>query len=212
WSDLASPDRLLAHIPHCAEARLYPSQVPDFAERPWDVAVIGNMNDTYYPHRVRLRDLAWKTLRKRGYRVRIFHHPGYKRPAPPDTFVDADYARELSLTKVVLTCSGHQRAAFLKYVEAPMAGALLGADIPEDRPFLRRTTMELGLSWTDERILGAIERVLDDEHEWNRLAKPAYELVRKYRTMDTWAQMFLAVCHAYFEHSASRIWHPEEES
>lgn len=213
WQDYATPGRMLAHIPHCADPALYPDPLPTFAQRDVDVMVVGNMNASYYPHRVRLRDLAWRVLRKRGYRVEILKHPGYTLPAPPGTYAGAEYAAQLARAKVVLSCSGHQRAAFLKYVEGPMAGAVFGADLPMDRPFLTRTTLELPLHATDRVILDRIESVLDDEDAWRAIAKPAHELVRKYRTMAMYAEMFSRVCQQFFSDApgTSRIWRPEKE-
>ena len=181
-----------------------------FHARLWDVTVIGNMNATYYPHRVRLRDLTLTVLKKRGYRVRVLKHPGYKRPVPDGTYAEADYARELSQSKVVLSCSGHQRAAFLKYVEGPMAGAVFGADLPMDRPFLARTTLDLPLYATDRVILERIEAMLDDEEAWLIHATRGHELVRTYRTMDWFAAAFLQVCQRFFKERIG-IWRPELE-
>lgn len=185
---------LTAHVPHCASEAVY----RDYElEKDIDILVAGNLNRDYYPFRVRLRDLAWRVLRKRGYRVVVLHHPGYVLPARPGSIVREDFARMMNRSKLVVTCSMRYRYALGKYSEIGLCRSLAMADCPDERPeHFAATTLALHPSMLDRDILDLAERVLDDPDELRQRTDRAWELTQRTSTMAHYAERFLAVAKA----------------
>ncbi len=186
----------VAHIPHCADPMLF----HDYDEpKDIDVLVTGNMNAEIYPFRSRLAALAWKVLRKRGYRVTVLPHPGYaldKQRA--GTVVGLDYARMLSRARLVFTCSSRYRYALTKYSEIAMCRSLAVSDVPEQTPeFFHATTHALERSALDDDILRGVEALLDEPDEIARRSTTAYDETMRAYTVGHYAAMFIKVYHSF---------------
>jgi hypothetical protein len=180
-----------AHVHHCATEKVY----RDYGEaKDIDVLVAGNMSQAYYPHRVRLRDLAWRTLRKRGYRVVVLPHPGYLLPPKPGTVIGEEFARMLNRARLVVTCSMIHKYALAKYSEIALCRSLAVADFPDERPEHFAATVLGAHPWeTDAVILDRIEGALDDEEALTKLTDAAWSITRQTSRMESYAERFLDV-------------------
>jgi hypothetical protein len=177
------------HIHHCASEAVYRDyELP----KDIDVLVAGNLSRTYYPFRVRLRDLAWRVLRKRGYKVVVLDHPGYKLPPREGTVVREDFARLINRSKLVVTCAMRYKYALGKYAEIGLCRSLALADIPDERQEHFEQTVRVVHPWMlDEDILRIAEEVLDDEGLRIKLTNQAWDLTRQTSTMSWYAAEFL---------------------
>lgn len=184
------------HIPHCADQLVY----QDYgAEKDIDVLCAGNMNQSYYPFRFRLKELARTYLRKRGHNVVILNHPGYTLPPRAGTVVGVEFARLLNRSKLVMTCSMRYKYALAKYSEIASCRSLAVGDLPEERKeFFSETILNVEPHMTDEKIVRAIEDLLDDESgELGRRTERSWDLTKTEYKMSDYARRFIdaARCH-----------------
>lgn len=177
------------HIHHCANENVYKDyELP----KDIDVLVAGNLSRDYYPFRVRLRDLAWRVLRKRGYNVVVLKHPGYHLPAPEGTVIREDFARMINRSKLVITCSMRYKYALGKYAEIGLCRSLALADVPDERQEHFQQTVRVVEPWMlDEDILRSAEEILDNEELRVKLTNQAWDLTRQTSTMSWYAAEFL---------------------
>lgn len=200
--DLAG--RLVEHIPHSADESVFtmqeaidPDEIPLIAAGAYkahDVLIVGNMNQTIYPFRNRLARLAWRTLRKRGYRVAWLPHPGYTLPAKGGAKVGPEFAKALQRSKLVVTCTSRFRYALSKLAEIPLCGALPVSDLPAERQkFFSQTMLNVEPWMLDREIQQAMEDVLDDPDDWARRAKLAHDKIEARLTMKFWAERFIYI-------------------
>ena len=198
YEHFAAEGRVCVAVPHGVEpgpmAVAYPELLAlghaGFADRPIDVLIVGNMNETIYPVRVHLAHLAWRELRKRGYKVVWAPHPGYTLP-PKVGVVGREYLRLLGQAKLVVTCTSRYRYALTKLLEIPMAGALPVTDLPGERQrFFSHTGLIVSPSMLDREILGLMEGMLDDAGAWELAVKIARERVEDRCLMTFWAERF----------------------
>jgi hypothetical protein len=191
-------DRFVQHIPHSADDSIFkiygqPKRI--------DVLIVGNMNQTIYPFRYRLARLAWRTLRKRGYRVSWLPHPGYTLP-PKAGLVGLDYAARLNEAKLVITCTSRYRYALSKLVEIPLCGALPVSDVPFERQaFFKQTMLHVEPWMLDREIQQAMEDLLDDDEALAQRVKIARDRVEARLTMKFWAERFIYQCRRFMGES-----------
>lgn len=187
----------IEHLPHGADDGLYRPYLADAKDI--DVLVVGNLAQDFYPFRARLARLAQREIRKRGYRVATLIHPGFRvrRDADGNLVTDRgvigfQYARYLSRSKLVISCTSREHYAFCKLVEIPLCGALPISDLPrERRTFFAQTTLNVEMWHTDREILGRIEDLLDDEAELRRRTTVARDKVSQRLTLAHWAERFV---------------------
>jgi len=186
--ELESEGRAVVTIPHSGDEDLF----RDFGEeKTIDVLIVGSMNQLIYPVRARLARLAWRELRKRGYRVEWLRHPGYTLP-PKSGLVGEAYARKINQSRLVVTCTSRHRYALAKLAEIPLCMSLPISDLPGERErFFEQTTLHVDPWRLDREILSSIEDVLDDEEDWCRRVKIAHEKVAARLTMKDWAERFV---------------------
>jgi hypothetical protein len=188
-AELEAAGRQVWNLPHCADDSVF---VDQGRPRIYDVLIVGNMNQTVYPFRNRLARLAWRGLRKRGYRVKWLPHPGYVLPPKAGGFVGAEYAALLGSSKLVVTCTSRYRYALCKLAEIPLCGALPVSDLPYDRQkFFSQTLLHVEPWMLDAEIQQAMEDVLDDEDEWRRRVKLAHDKIEARLLMKFWAERFI---------------------
>jgi len=186
--ELESEGRAVVTIPHSGDEGCF----MDYRlKKDIDVLVVGNMNREIYPFRVRLANLAWRELRKRGYRVEWIRHPGYVLPSESGIVGEA-YARKLNQARLVVTCTSRYKYALAKLVEIPLCFALPVSDVPNDRAeFFEKTTLHVEPWMLDREILSVMENVLDDEEDWAVRTLRAREMTEARLTMKDWAERFV---------------------
>ena len=177
------------HIPHGADASIYMNYG---LEKDIDVLIIGNLSTNYYPHRVRLKNIATQILRKRSYRVHVSPHPGYKlSPIREGSVIGIDYAKLINRSKLVVTCSMIHHYALAKYAEIALCRSLAVADVPAERQeYFRSTILEAAPSMLDRTIVDLMESVLDDPAELERRTVQAYDIALPRVTLAHYAEAF----------------------
>lgn len=187
-AELEAEGRDVVAIPHSADDRCF----KDYGEEKLiDVLIVGSMNQTIYPFRNRLARLAWRDLRKRGYRVEWLKHPGYTIP-PKAGLIGEAYARKINQAKLVVTCTSRYRYALGKLCEIPLCRALPVSDLPADRQkFFSQTMLNVEPWMLDREILTKIEDVLDDEDDLAARIKLAHDKIEFRLVMKYWAERFI---------------------
>lgn len=194
-AELEAEGRVVKSIGHCADDHLYQVLGSTLeATRTVDVLIVGNMNQAIYPFRNRLARLAWRDLRKRGYRVSWLPHPGYTLP-PKAGVVGPEYVARLNSAKLVVTCTSRFKYALTKLAEIPLCGALPVSDVPGERErFFEATMLHVEPWMLDREIRQAMEDVLDSPDDWARRVKIARDKVEARLVMKYWAERFIYQC------------------
>jgi hypothetical protein len=176
------------HLYHCADETIY----RDYGlPKTIDILVAGNLNKYYYPHRWRLKELAQKTFKKRGYIVKVLGHPGYTLPPREGTYIGEEFAKVINQSKMVFTCSMRYHYALAKYSEIALCRSLAVGDIPDERrDFFGETVLEAAAWMTDEEIIRRVEEVLDNETLLTHMTTRSYDLNTQLCTMGVYAYQF----------------------
>jgi len=182
--------RLLWHLPHAVHLPNFPQPTLPHSQRPIDVLLAGSVW-SLYPLRVRFRTLI-RTHKLPGTVVHL-QHPGY--------WVDGTanqtetYAHALLSTKIALFCSSKRRYAVRKYVEAAAAGALVIADIPQERQEeFRSWVVEVSPSAPDSELINTVSWWLNHSREREERARFGQQLVlSRYTTMHAAREMIFAM-------------------
>lgn len=181
----------LVHIAHCAEASIFKDYgVP----KSIDLMLVGACNvhsmlGQHYP----LRDAMPAVLERLSsrYRCARFEHPGYEHN---DAWTDRyaiDFARAVSATKICITCSGAPRSRYGKYVEVPMCGTALAADLPDEaQKALASFVIELDATWSQERLCATLSAALEDPVALEARVQRGLAYAQLY-TQEQYAQRFL---------------------
>lgn len=181
-------DRLLWHLPHAVHLPLMSSQSNPLSDRKTDVLLVGRIWSVY-PLRQRFQKLI-EDGKMPGKAVH-YQHPGYWFPEGPDSRTPeavekqgAEYLRQLENAKIVLMCTSKRRYAVRKYMEAAAAGALIVADIPEEREDeFRKFVVEVNLTDSDEVLIETVRWWLDHPKERIERATLGQKIVlSKYRS------------------------------
>lgn len=111
-----------------------------------DVCLLGNMNPTVYP--LRLKALSF-LIKQHKYRLLL--KPAY----------GEEYVKAINEARILLTCSGTVKFPVMKYYEAMACGTLLLADKPLDAEELgfaaERNYVELPDDFRDEQLAEVME-------------------------------------------------------
>jgi len=136
------------HIPHSAEASIFK---PYGRAKRIDVMLVGHRGRRY-PLRNRMAKLLPQLPVK--YHWREYRHPGYVRADAWTNRYAREFAQAISDTRICVTCSGRPRTRYGKYVEIPMCGAALAADMPdEEQDAFGEFLIELDMGMTDSALL-----------------------------------------------------------
>jgi len=183
WYAKHCPDTRFVNIPHCANTDIFrPYNRPE--EKDIDVSLVGALNPEHYPLRCRMAGLLPKL---KGYRVMIHQHPGDGHADAHTNRYLIEYAKRISRTKIAVTCSSKWRYRLGKYVEIPLCGTALAADIPDDVPaFFSQFVIGLDMGMSDEAILDALRSHLENG-TWQNKAVEGRWLSRPY-TMVLYAE------------------------
>mgnify|MGYP003647005383 CR=1 FL=1 len=159
-------DCILVNIPHCAKKTIYNDQKK---ERPYDILLVGalgvqTMLGQHYPLRNRMYGIIQKM--KDRYKCAVVAHPGGEHL---DAYTDKyakEFANVLNLTKIAVTCSGVPNSRYGKYIEIPMCGTAIAADLPgEDRGRFTNFVIEINMEMSDQEIVDKLSYFLDNEKE-----------------------------------------------
>lgn len=177
----------IVHIGHCAEKKIYKNY---HLVKNVDILVVGARNKDHYPFRERMVRLVEAHLAKK-YKCEILDHPtcshGEKK------FVGESYAKKLNAAKLVLTCSSRWRYRLGKFIEIPMCGAVLAANLPnQDEEFFSDFMLVLDERLPDSQILLQICDILDNDHKRILLTEKGLSAVRDF-TQEKYAGDFLAI-------------------
>jgi hypothetical protein len=184
------------NIPHCAEPEIFKDYRED---KIYDILISGFMREDVYPFRHRLRKIVVERLSSR-YNCKILPHPGYRSryALKPNTCILEGYAREVNRAKIAITCSSKYKFALMKYIEIPMSGTLLAADLPDERhEFFKKFMVVLDPKWSDGKIADKLEFYINHKTERKTLIKKGYKLVRNTRTHEQYADRFVRIVKNY---------------
>ncbi len=182
----AFPDIHFENIPHSADPAIF---YASDSSKTTDVLVVGRLSSERYPLRTRVSRLLERFPAR--YVCRVHPHPGYEISQDKIEECVQSYAQALRSSKICVTCSGTPRTRYAKYVEIPMSGALLCADIPdESEDFFRQFVLEIDMSMPDDEIVNKIVACLEDRPRLSALREKGIELSRRF-TQAHYAESFL---------------------
>ena len=181
------PSVKFVNISHCAEQTIY----RDYGlPKTTDILLTGAIS-SHYPFRARLRNIMVKYLFNK-VKCKVLSHPGGDLTKVHGVILE-DYAKELNRAKITLTCSSKYKYRLGKYVEIPMSGSLLAADLPcEDNDFFRQFMLVLDPSWSDDKIAENILKYVYDDNGRELLIQKGLELNKNY-TQEKYAERFTNV-------------------
>lgn len=197
-----SVGRLLWHEPHAVHLPLHSAASDPNSDRPIDVLLVGRIWSVY-PLRQRFQKL-FETGKMPGNAVH-YQHPGYwfpegTDPQSPETVEkqSAEYIRNLESAKIIVMCTSKRHYAVRKYAEAAAAGALVIADIPEEREDeFRRWVVEVNLSDSDEVLIETVRWWLDHPKERIERAALGQKIVQGNYTSEHAAAHILDAMHRF---------------
>ncbi|CAF2816220.1 unnamed protein product [Rotaria sp. Silwood2] len=184
-----SYNRVIAHIPICAEPAVFYPPVALNSDKPpvrdIDFLVVGARDNLIYPLRIRLGQMVKNGLIKNSY---LHKHPGYfveNRSVEQSESQVHDYAALLRRAKIVVVDSSRYRYAINKYSEVALSGCLIVGDIPFEREEeFRRYVVQISMNMTDGEILSIIEYWIKNEHEREEKAALGQKIVLNSYTWD----------------------------
>ena len=181
------------NISHCAEQSVY----MDYGlNKDIDVLLTGAISK-HYPFRGRLGNLLVSRLSNK-VRCKILKHPGGDLRSVRAPVLE-DYAKFINRSKITLTCSSLYNYRLGKYVEIPMSGSLLAADLPgEDYDFFKKFMLVLDPKDSNAELENKILNMLNNDEERNRMTNIGIEANKEY-TQEKYAERFLAACAKYLE-------------
>ncbi len=179
---------IIKHIPHSANEYIYRDYGLD---KSYDVLITGAMGNVHYPFRCRLKSII-ETILCKKINCKILKHPGPDLTRPRGV-IGEKYAMELNKSKIVLTCSSRHKYRLGKYVEIPMCGSILGADLPgQDCDEFKKFMLVLNDFDSDEIIVGKILKCLQDESLMKEKIKSGLEWSKQY-TQEKYAERFIKI-------------------
>jgi len=183
----------LVNIPHCAEKSIYYDQKK---ERPHDIVLVGALGvktilGDHYPLRNRMYGIIHKMSKK--YKCAVLGHPGGEHN---DAYTDRyakEFANVLNLAKIAVTCSGKPNSRYGKYIEVPMCGTVLAADIPgEDQERFKNFIIEINMQMTDQEVMDKLAYYIDSESDRRMKAQIGLTWSRYY-TQERYAKKFIRI-------------------
>jgi len=168
------------NIPHCASIDLY----KDYGEpKIYDLLWLGAVSN-HYPFRQRLLNIV--NSLKEVVRVRVVE----KRERMNGVCLEK-YARLINSSKITVTCSSRYKYKLAKYVEIPLCGSLLAADLPlEDKDFISKFALVLDPNWRDEKIKEILIEMIKNDKERNERIKIGMHLNLQYCSQEIYAARF----------------------
>lgn len=186
------PKYKLVHNPHCGEKDIF----RDYKlEKSIDVLYTGRGSPKYYPLRAKFDQRVKPILRERGITFVVHKHPGYTLKSLSQVKGQVvEYARNLNRSRIVVSCTSRYRYALAKYVEAPLCGAVLCGDVPnENQEWYKSWMLHVDPEWKAEAIAEVIIDALANKARLRALAKKGMEENLKHRTQEAYARRFVRI-------------------
>jgi len=173
-----------ANIPHCASVDLF----KDYEEEKVnDVLFVGSVS-RHYPFRERLRKLIEEKLSKLC-KCKVI----YKQERNKYCFLEG-YAREINKSKITITTSSRYKYRLAKYVEVPLCGSLLAADLPaEDEGFIKRFALVLNTDDSDDQIIRKLMYYVEHDEQRMKKIKLGMKMNQEHFSQEVYAQQFVKV-------------------
>lgn len=190
------PSLKVVHIPHCAEKSIF----KDYGlEKTIDVLCTGISSKKFYPLRRKLKKKVGPILQNRGYKFKVFKHPGYRLPSLEAIKKHTiKYAKALNRSKVVVTCSSKYKYELAKYAEIPMCRTALCADVPGyNKEWYGDWMIVIGQETPPEKIAERIIGYLKKPKERKKKTDAGWKETLKHRTMEVYADKFVEIAKEY---------------
>lgn len=190
----------LVHIPHSAEKTVF----RDYGlEKEYDILLVGRngsknrLREKHYPLRDKFRALIPR-FESEGFKIGIFDHPGY---VHNDSFTDRyliEFSQAINKSRVCVSCSGLPKSRFGKYIEVPMSGTVLVADIPdEDQENIRKFVVEIDENMEKRDIMKKIKNILSSPQKYEELKQEGLKWCENY-TQEKYAERLLHHLQKFF--------------
>ena len=190
-TEYGHPAPRFIHVPHCADKSIY---YPRDAMKIWDVMLVGavdiinSLGNNHYPLRQTMKKVIDQMSNR--YMCRTLAHPGYVHGDAYTNIYANHFAEEINSAKICLTCSGVPNSRFAKYIEIPMCGIAIAADIPgQDQNDFKRFVLEINQDMSEFDIITKLEHYLRYEDEREILVDEGLRWAAKY-TQEDYANMF----------------------
>lgn len=178
------------YVPHCAEKSVYKKMDVD---KEYDVLLIGATGyksklGYHYPLRDRMVNLIQKLSSE--YKVGVWQRPPGRIDDAYNNKSAIEFATAINKTKICVTDSGLPKSRFGKYIEVPMCGTALAADIPNNCEEFKDFVIDINMEMSDEEILNKLKFYLDNSPERRILEGIGLEWSKK-NTQQDYARMFI---------------------
>ncbi len=186
--------RKLFCIPHSVEQTIFKPK-PNI-KKTYDVALFGAIAGSslgdHYPLRSRMRSLLKRMPKK--YNCATIPHVGYRHSDAYTNRYAHDFADKLNSCKIAVTDSGITKSRFTKYIEIPMCGTALAADLyddhPEDVGNLKKFLIEINMEMSDEQIIEKLSFYIDNDSERQQLINNGIKYAENF-THEKYAERFI---------------------
>jgi hypothetical protein len=187
---------LFIHTPHHANKKLCNQYIKPFQEKTIDVSLVGNLSNKMYPLRYRAK-LILKQLTKLGYTCQTFENTNY---LPNDAYTYSamkPYLKVIGNSKICISCSSRLKYKVCKYLEIPMCGTVLAADLPnEEQEDIKEYILYIDNKMSDTKIISKLREYIDNSDKCKKLIEKGYTYTNKY-SVDNWAIKFIDLMKQY---------------
>lgn len=154
-------------------------------EKKYDVSLLGNIAQSYYPLRARAQEIL---SRMGGVR---FHSPNDGR------FYREDFVRHINESRICVTCASSYKYSVPKFFEIPACGSLLMADAPRDKEFINLASGHNYAEVNEGSLEERVRYYLADENELKRVADNGRQWILKHHTHDIRAKELVEILGKY---------------
>ena len=180
------------NLPHCAEKTIYKEYKH---EKQLDILLVGaiftkSILGDHYPLRIRMAREIIPRMRNK-YKCGILKHPGGDLLDAATDRNSHEYAKVINSAKICVTCSGAPKSRFGKYIEIPMCGTAIAADMPgEEQEKFNKFLIEINMDMSDEEIIEKLSYYLDNENERFKVVQEGLKYSENY-TQEHYAERFI---------------------
>ena len=179
------------NVPHSAEKTIF----KDYGlKKQIDLLLVGSIYyesllGNHYPLRERAANILNKMADK--YKCGIYPHPGGIHHDAHTSKYAIEFAKAINSAKICITCSGAPRSRFGKYIEIPMCGTAIAADMPgEQQEEFSKFLIEIDMSMCDDEIIDKLSFYLDNNEERNKKIEKGLKYASQY-TQEEYAKRFV---------------------
>jgi len=179
------------NVPHSAEQTVF----KDYGlKKQIDLLLVGSIYyksllGSHYPLRARMVDILRKINGK--YECGIYPHPGGVHYDAHTNKYAIEFAKAINSAKICITCSGAPKSRFGKYIEIPMCGTAIAADMPgEQQEDFSKFLIEIDMSMSDDHIIDKLSFYLKNDEERLKKVKEGLKYASQY-THEEYAKRFM---------------------